>query len=123
MTKIQKIIQTPLFLIVITLIAGIYGWSLLQTQEELKQAQLGLEAEKEQLESLKLEKESLEKSLNASQESFQQERLIRDQLLMQKEGEIIIDLPREDLPADLNNLELNNTPEKSNLRKWIEEVF
>lgn len=60
--------------------------------------------------------DDLEKSLEEAQAPFVQEKIIRDQLLLQKPGEYVVQLPTELVSPEPS--QLDNQAEATPLEKW-----
>jgi cell division protein FtsB len=116
MTLFKKIIFHPAAVIAISVVALIF---IVNSQNKLKRvtvAQHKLNLAQQELEYWEGEVKLIEAELARSQDPFSKEKLHRDELLMQKEGEIVIKLPNIDF-QESNQLQIK---EKENWQKWLE---
>lgn len=74
-----------------------------------------------ELQKLQEESEKLKKDLEKEQQPFEKEKIIRDDLNMQKEGEIIIQLPPLPTPTPQPTVIPSLTPQI--YQKWWHEFF
>lgn len=107
-----KLFKNPLAITIFTIITIVFYISLSKTQQktlDTTQKLITVQTEKEQL---KEENKNLEEKLQDNDA----EQIIRDEFLMQKNGEYVVKVPS--LPEE-NSIETKKT-NKSNLEKWKE---
>ena len=87
----MKILRNPIFFIFFTLCAVIFSLSMFQSKNsnQLKTDLSDLEKQNAELEKKKI---ALEFEARVSEKKITQEKIIRDQLWRQKEGEIVLEL-------------------------------
>ena len=89
----RRVLSHPAFMLLVGILAVLFVLSLRSTQKLTTQR--GIQVEKNQLEveSLKSKQEQLQKQLEESQLPFNQEKVLRNELRQQKEGDIVIQIP------------------------------
>ncbi len=113
---LEKIALSPIFVIIFTLLAGYF---LLQNNRKLKRVELSrnnIHLTEKEVSSLQESIENLDLELNQANNSLAKEKIIRDELLQQKENELVLKLP--DLVE--SDTKIEETEEKSNFEKWLE---
>lgn len=113
---LEKIALSPIFVIIFTLLAGYF---LLQNNRKLKRVELSrnnIHLTEKEVSSLQESIENLDLELNQANNSLAKEKIIRDELLQQKENELVLKLP--DLVE--SDTKIEETEEKSNFEKWFE---
>jgi cell division protein FtsB len=88
-----KILFHPFSLVIATIIVVLLWLSLWANTREIKQSQDFILTLQNKVENEKKEVSHLEEKLNQADSDTQKERLIRDELLMQKPGEYVIQVP------------------------------
>lgn len=91
-----RIIFHPVILIIFTLVSIFFSFSLYQSAQKTKISSESLQLLQQEIENAKAEQEKLELALRESESSVTKERIIRDELLMKRPGEYVIQLP--DIP-------------------------
>ncbi len=89
----MKLIYHPLVVVVITLSAGLFYWSLLRSERQIKlSSQTVVDLEQEVTRADERVRQ-LEQEVALTTTSAIQEQIIRDELLMKKPGEFVVQLP------------------------------
>ncbi len=89
----KKILLHPIAALFFTIISIIFMISLQKTRQRSENVSQIAEQLKNQVNQLELEVKQAENSLNQDSLGLEQEKVIRNELLMKKEGEIIFQLP------------------------------
>lgn len=106
----QKFFSHPLVLIGITCIAGVIWLSLEQSAQKADTSQQAIELEQQQTAELHQEISTLQQELELANSPVYKEKMIRDELLMYREGEVVLQIPDttpEKLPV---TTEVHKTP-------------
>lgn len=112
---IAKLLYNPITLVVITILAIVTFIQLDQTTKKSQFSHIQV-AEKEKIVQNMADKvSSLEEQFSEVNSDFYKEKVVRDELLLQKENEIILKLP--ELIQNKKN-ELNNEVIISNFAQW-----
>lgn len=93
----QKLLTHPLTLIICTALTIVFFISLEQSNQTVKTSITNLQALEEQNTELAAEVGALETQVAAAQTNLAKEKIIRNELLLQKEGEYVVQLPPEDM--------------------------
>lgn len=117
--KMNKIFFNPLTFGAVLLVASLVGLSLHQTGKKANTAQQQLEHLEKNLQDLK--NAIAEKTIEASRsaEPFVKEKIARDQLLWQKPGEVVIELPATTPSPKAATTQPTQTP----LQAWQEVLL
>jgi len=117
---ISKIIFHPLTAVVLTIVSI---FILMQNHQKLKRldiARKNIQQAKQEVKAVEEELLQVEAALEAAQEPLTQETLLRDSLLMQREGELVIKLPEINIVEEESERE---QIDEDNWRAWMEVVF
>lgn len=116
----RKVLSHPAFMLLIGILAILFVLSLRSTQKLTTQR--GIQVEKNQLEveALKNKQNDLQKQLEESQLPFNQEKILRNELRQQKEGDIVIQIPSI---APQISPPPSPTPTITNWKAWMEVIF
>ncbi|HNQ17349.1 MAG TPA: hypothetical protein PKJ26_04615 [Candidatus Woesebacteria bacterium] len=116
----RRVLSHPAFMLLVGILAVLFVLSLRSTQKLTTQR--GIQVEKNQLEveSLKSKQEQLQKQLEESQLPFNQEKVLRNELRQQKEGDIVIQIPSI---APQISPPPSPTPTITNWKVWMEIIF
>ena len=90
---IEKIVLSPIFILLFTLLACYF---LLQNNKKLRRIELSrsnIHLTEKEVSSLQNSIEKLDFELDQAKDPLNQERIARDQLLQQKENELVLKLP------------------------------
>ena len=112
--SIKKILFHPLVFLLISLASLLLIFSLYQNAQEITNSTTDLKKIELEVDQKEQKIESLENQLNQAQTNFTKERIIRDELLMQKEGELIIQIPED------QTIEIPQIDEEKPLTPWQE---
>lgn len=113
------LLQSKLSLIIITLLCLLGLWSLRISQEQADISKDSLNKLQQEVAQLELELTQAEQATASKQSQLAREKIIRNELLGQQEGEIILQVPeKEDWPVPVEG-ETKNTP----LEEWKRLVF
>jgi hypothetical protein len=115
----KKIIFHPFTIIIFTLISTTILISLNKTRSKTTSSVRNTELLEEDIASISREVSQTEQSLAKSNHPLTREKILRNELLMQKEAEYIIQLPDINL-AKTNNLEKN---QQSPWEEWKKLLF
>lgn len=88
----QKFFSHPLVIIAITCLAGLIFFSLEQSSRKADTSQEAIQVEQEATAKLRQELSDTRAELELAGTKLYQEKMIRDELLLQKEGEIVLQL-------------------------------
>ncbi len=110
--QISRFIYHPFVLILVTLLAIGLWISFLFNGRELQQSSSQIQTLQTEVAKNEQEVASLEAQLNTAKSNFSQEAIIRNELLMQKPGEYIVQMP--DLPTEARE----NQTSTSRLSPW-----
>lgn len=117
---ISRIIFHPLTAVVLTII-GLF--ILMQNHQRLKRldiARQNIQQAEQEVEAAEEELLQVETALEEAQEPLAQETLLRDSLLMQREGELVIKLPEISIVEEEAERE---QIDEGNWQAWMEVVF
>ena len=110
-----KLLKNPLFIIIVTVITVIFYISLSKTAQKTLSTAQKIDVSQDDISTLEKEKTSLEEKL----QDINSEKMIRNEFLMQKEGEYVVKVPS--LPEE-SKIDEDNEKE-SNLDKWWKLLF
>lgn len=86
----KNIIFHPFSALVITIIAGLFVWSMHKNLQEVELAQTSLEKMQAELTDKQAATQSLQQELDNAQTPLKQEQRLRNELLLQREGEVVL---------------------------------
>lgn len=115
---VEKIVFSPVAAILLTIIAGYF---LLLNNRQLNRIELSrnnIHLTEKEVSSLQKSIEGLDLELNQANNPLAKEKIVRDELLQQKENELVLKLP--DIVK--NETKTKEAIEKNNLKKWLELV-
>jgi len=78
---------------VLTIISVVFSISLYKSAQKTRYSTQNLQSLEEKISQMEQETIALEETLVAAQQPFNQEKIIRDELLMKKPGEYIVQIP------------------------------
>ena len=116
----QKLLRHPLFMLIVGVVAVIFVLSLRTTEQATQKKAAAVDQNQARVTELQLEKDRLQNQLNDAQQPFLQEEILRNELLEQQEGEVVIQLPSvapNILPSP------SPTPTTAPLEAWKELIF
>jgi cell division protein FtsB len=91
-----KIFSHPLAIVVFTLIGAAFSYSLYSSSQKTRISTEQVAVLEQEITEMTSEVSELEQQVEAAQTPEMKEKIIRDQLLMQKDGEIVVQIP--DIP-------------------------
>lgn len=106
----KEILQKPLIIIIVTIIALFFLISLRKTASKSIVSQKNIELLEQKLQDINNQVINEEKALNIASSEFEKEKIIRDELLLQKPGEYILQIPLETNTYSINNNSNQETP-------------
>ncbi len=112
----KKLFLNPITAGIITLFSLLFCISLYQTIQEIKLAGQETKKTQKEIEDLSSDIMSLEEEIEIAKSDEFQEKLVRDELLMQKEGEYILKLP--DLEEAVVREETTPEPTPTTWEAW-----
>lgn len=116
---VDKIVFHPLFVIIVSVlvVSGIIG--LKKNSNRLELSKTNVQRKAQDRDRVKAEVLELDLKIEEANQPLAKDRLIRNQLLQQKEGEVVIKLP------NTNNSKESQTDktEVENWQKWLELVL
>ncbi len=117
-----KVLQHPITIILFTLLCGVLVISLRKSSQKKSLSSQEISTLEEKAYALSQEVQGLQEEVERSKSLEYKEKIIRNELLMQKEGEYVVQLA---LPPEQNNFESNNSLKKpaSYREEWIEILF
>jgi len=116
---LQKYLNNPFIIILLSTISIIFIISLKQNLQKIEVSQKNVEKLGQQVQKLETEIENKQTSLEKAQQPLAKEKIARDELLLQKENELVVQLPEIRIEA-----EEKQVPEaKTNWEKWKQVLF
>lgn len=115
----KKLFLHPLAVVLITLICFLIFFSLKKTSQKATISNKNIQVLEQEIEQLEQFIISNQNKLYQSEQKFAKEKILRDQLLMQKDGEIIIQLPIEDLEVEKKDKKLAVSPLEEWQKLWM----
>jgi len=110
------LIFSPFFAILVTIVSGAFILSLLRTDANLAQSVQIVEEVKSEVENLQTELADLDESVEKATSSAAIERRLRDELLLQRPGEIVVQLPGDDiLESEIDPKTMDRHPQDQTL--------
>jgi len=116
--KIKFSLENPLILLVFTALTVISVISMRKSNEKAVVSKRNIEELEENVEKLQDEVNTEKVELEDSQSEIYKEKIIRNELLQKKEGEIILQIP--DLNEEKQSEEITD---KKPLKQWKELIF
>ena len=116
-----KPLEHPITIIAISVAAFLLIISLRQTSQKSQQSTSEVSVLEEKAYNLSKEVQDLQTELEHSKSPEYKEKIIRDQLLLQKEGEYIVQLTAPETPS--SDTEITEEQPRSNQDKWLEILF
>ncbi len=116
----HKIFENKLTLIIVIILVAVFSISLKKTRLKTEYSEKVLKQKSLGVEKLKEDVSKLEEKNRVLDNKFYKEKIIRNELLMQKPGEVVIQLPPE---ATQPSPTLSPTPTPSNIKRWEKLIF
>lgn len=98
---LRKLLFSPIGAICLTIIVGIVAWSLVKPHPTTQTSTEVLQVLDQEVAQLARQVSDVERQANASQSALAQEKILRNELLLQKPGEWILQLPPDPSPSPL----------------------
>lgn len=111
-----KLLKNPLALIFFTLITIAFYISLSKTQQKSLDTLSMIEESNQEKQILEQKKTDLEQKL----QNIDEEKIIRDEFLMQKPGEYVVKIP---LPEEKSESHQLKVEDKTNPQKWLDLIL
>jgi cell division protein FtsB len=115
-----KLLRHPLFLLVFTLASALFSFSLYRTVQKSSVSRQHVTQQEQELAQIAEENNRISQQLEYAQTPFAQEKIVRDELLMQKPGEQVIQIveQKEYVPPPVQTVEVLTPWEE-----WREVLF
>jgi hypothetical protein len=97
--QLSKVLFHPLTAVFLTVLALGLSISFLWSAQQLKKSDLIMEQALEETQKARQEFDAVASQAALAQDPVSKERIIRDQLLMQKPGEVVVQLPDLEVPS------------------------
>ncbi len=114
----KRLLYHPLTAILVTALVIYFVISLRSNLKKLEISRQNLSNIQQDVSQLSKEVETQKQTLNEAQQPLTKEKLARDELLLKKSGEYVIDLP----DIVLTDVELESSPSPRPIEKWIELI-
>lgn len=118
--RVGRIVHHKIFAWGVVIFCLVTSISLVRNAWKLSHQPDHSQEENKQLQELQSKVDKLQQDINTQQQPFEQEKIIRDELNMQKEGEIIIQLPL--LPTSTPRPEPTSMPTPKVYEQWWEVI-
>ncbi len=116
---LQKYLNNHLVALFLTIIAIIFIISLRQNLQKIEVSQKNVGKLEQQVQKLETEIENKQTRLEKAQQPLAKEKIARDELLLQKDNELVVQLPEIIIKAE----EKQAPEEKTSWEKWQEVLF
>ena len=110
----KKLLFHPISAIILTIVSLSVISSLRSHHQSLQSQQQLLLARKQEISQLETQLQQQQQQIEQASYAITKERMIRDELLMQKEGELIVQIPN----FEPSNVEITPTPTKIPMVEW-----
>jgi cell division protein FtsB len=91
----QRLLAHPITIVAITVLTILFFTSLDKNSQTAQTSIKNLQALDQQTKSLETEVKNLESQVQSAQTNLSKEKIIRNELLLQKEGEFVVQLPAD----------------------------
>ncbi len=116
-----KLLEHPLTIILITIVSALLIISLRRTAKKSDQSTAEIAQLEEKAYNLSQEVKDLQDELEHSKSPTYKEKILRDQLLLQKDGEYVVQLSVPEI--EHNDAEITPQKTKTNQEKWFDLLF
>ncbi len=123
MAKLSQLIYHPVVLIGLTLASLLFFLSLLKTTQQTQYSAQNIKKMQEKVAQTEAEVEDIQLSLDKARQPLSQEKIIRNELLMQKPGEYVVQISDESLKHDSKQKTETKTQGKTPWESWQELLF
>lgn len=89
----NKILSNPIIFVLITSLFVVFFFSLRKNEEKIKISTQSINSLQNEVKNIEAEISDAETKLTQAQSPLNKEKILRDQLLMQKEGEYVLQIP------------------------------
>ncbi len=110
----NKLLSHPLFILLLTLFCGLFWLSLYRSTQSFSASKQNLAKVKTEINFKAQELSKLESEYQTAQQDFTKEKIARNELLLQKEGEFIVQLP----PQEKKSVETVEVATHTPWQKW-----
>lgn len=117
----MKVVQHPITIVIFTLLCAALVISLRQGENKIERSTEEISSLEEQAYSLSLEVQDLQEELEYSKSPEYKEKIIRNELLMQKENEYIVQLSLPETSKENSTKIIEN--KESTQEKWLQILF
>lgn len=100
--KNQQILEHPLMVVLISFLAILLFLSLQESKQKASSDKKNLEQNRENIEQLEKTVEKTENFFGQAQDDLYKEKIIRNELIKNKEGETVIQIPSTDFESNSN---------------------
>lgn len=115
----KNLLFHPLTALLFTVIAILFVVSLRKTAQKSEVSSKNVEVLEEKINQLSGEIEAEQQALEYASSKLAREKMLRNELLLQKPGEYILQIPNE----ESLNVNQNVNEEQTNLKTWWELIF
>lgn len=96
---LKRLLAHPLVILLALVVTSLLVISMQIKKDQLNKRAETIADQAQVVEKLEAEVKTLEEKIEFAQQPFAQEKVIRNELLMQREGELVIQLPLDQLPT------------------------
>lgn len=114
---ISKLLFNPVSLVIISALCLVFSFSLYNSAKKTKTSSQQLNVLEQEIEGLKTDVDTLAEASKTAEQSFSKEKIIRNELLMQKPGEYVVQIPDEPISASDSQVD---TKETTPWQEWQE---
>lgn len=119
--KVEQIIQHPLTLLATALLIGLFCLSLIESRQKTRISEESIRELQKSVDQLDQEVNLQARQVEQSQSQLYKDKIIRNELLQKKEGEIVLQIPEEAL---IGTIELESKNESLQpLTAWKNLIF
>jgi cell division protein FtsB len=117
---LSKVFFNPITLIVITALCLVFSFSLFNSAKKTRESSQELNVLEHEITTMKSEVERLEQASQEAEQPFTKEKIIRNELLMQKPGEYVVQIPDQTESVSTN---LENSQQPTPWSAWRQLLF
>jgi cell division protein FtsB len=89
----SRLLLNPISFVLVTIVCLVFSLSLYKSAERARQSARELEVIEADIDAMKTELNTLEEQAKEAEQPFTKEKIIRNELLMQKPGEYVVQIP------------------------------
>ncbi len=116
--KAKQLLFSPIVAILLTIVAGLYLFQNHRRLDRLELSKKNIQNTQKAVESLQESIKEVDLKLEQAQQPLAKEKIIRDELLHQKENELVLKLPEIKIEEEEREIKV----EQSNWEAWMEVV-